>query len=301
MNLAEIDLNLLSAFDALWAERQVTRSARRLGISQPAMSDALRRLRVLFGDALFVRAGGAMQPTPRAVALARDLGPILQRVREVMGDQIAFAPQEVEKTFTIASTDYTSMVLLPGLISRLRVVAPGVDLRIVGYQKAAIGGMLERGETDMAIGVFADPPPSSVRTALFSERFVGIVRAGHPALTEGAMTAERFATLPQALVSLNADRRGVIDDRMQALGLQRRIALVVPYMLLLPSVLAASDLIATLPQRIALRLEGAGLQPFDLPFPTEDWSVDLLWSPTARTDRASAWLRGLIVETAKGL
>jgi DNA-binding transcriptional LysR family regulator len=301
MNLAAIDLNLLTAFEALSAERHVTRAARRLGISQPAMSDALRRLRKLFGDELFVRAAGAMQPTPRALALSSALAPVLAQLRHTMGDQVAFSPDATAKVFTLASTDYTSLVLLPPLMSRLRLTAPGLVLHIVGYEKGALGPMLDRGEIDLAVGVFPNPPEQAVRTVLFEEGFVGVARADHAALAAGPMSLATFAALPHALVSVNTDRRGVIDDRLQTLGLSRRIALVVPYMLLLPRVLAESELIAVLPRRAANAISDARLTTFALPVATDPWTVDLLWNPAARTDRATAWLRALIAETARAL
>lgn len=301
MNLAEIDLNLLTAFEALAAERHVTRAARRLGISQPAMSDALRRLRKVFGDDLFIRASGAMQPTPRALALSSALAPILAQLRRTMGDEVAFTPDATVKAFTLASTDYTSLVLLPPLVARLRATAPGIDLHVIGYEKRELGPMLDRGEIDLAVGVFPHPPEQVVRTALFEETFVGLSRADHPALADGLMPLSAFASLPHALVSVNSDRRGAIDDRLHAIGLSRRIALVVPYMLLLPRVLADSDLIAVLPRRAAAAIDDARLATFPLPLATSPWSVDLLWNPNARTDRATAWLRSLIAETARGL
>ena len=161
--------------------------------------------------------------------------------------------------------------------------------------------MLDRGEIDLAVGVFPNPPEQAVRTVLFEESFVGVARADHAALAAGPMPLATFAALPHALVSLNTDRRGAIDDRLQTLGLTRRIALVVPYMLLLPRVLAESDLIAVLPRRAAdchhrhtsrhIRL-ACGHRPMDRRSSVE---------PAARTDRATAWLRALIAETARAL
>lgn len=299
MDLSRIDLNLLSAFDALFTERHVTRAARRLGIGQPAMSDALRRLRLLFGDDLFVRASDGMQPTPRAKTIGKEIAPLLAGLRQVMGEQAAFVPQAAAQTFTIASTDYTTLVLLPDLIPALRREAPCVDLRIVGYEKDAVGAMLDRGEVDLAVGVFRDPPPNSVRSRLFDERFVGLVRRDHPALASGSIDLQTFADLPHALVSVRRDDRGVIDHLLQKRGLRRRIALVVPYMLLLPDVLAASDLIAVVPERAARRVGGTGIVRFDIPLETEVWAVDVLWNPVARTDQATQWLRRLLTETAK--
>lgn len=301
MNLNDLDLNLLCAFDALMAEQNVTRAARRMGLGQPAMSDALRRLRLLFGDQLFVRAAGGMQPTPRARAIAKDIGPLLVRLRAVMGEQVSFVPQSAEKTFTIASTDFTTLVLLPSLVAAVRSQAPGAALRITGYEKDAVGGMLDRGEIDLAIGVFPDPSQNNVRSQLFEDRFVGMARADHPALRGGGMDIDTFASLPHALVSVRRDDRGAVDRALETLGLRRRITLVVPYMLMLPRVLATSDLIATLPERAAHHLAHPALVTFVLPVPLPAWSVDMLWNPSARTDQASAWLRNLIATTAKTL
>lgn len=301
MNLSDLDLNLLTAFDALFTERSVTGAARRTGIGQPAMSDALRRLRALFGDALFVRASGAMQPTPRAKVIAQELGPLLAQMRAVMGEHVAFQPQETSKTFAIASTDFTTLALLPPLFVALRAEAPQVDLRIIGYEKDAIGGMLDKGEVDLALGVFPDPPGNLVRTRLFDERFVGIGRADHPALQDGPLSLDAFAALQHALVSVRRDERGAVDAALAAVGLRRRVALVLPYMLMLPKILASTDLIAILPERAARSMTDHVLAPFDLPLNLSSWSVDMLWNPAARSDQATAWLRSLVVQTARSL
>lgn len=297
MNLRDVDMNLLAAFEALFVERQVTRAARRMGIGQPAMSDALRRLRTMFGDALFARADGTMHPTPKAVALATEVVPLLERLRTVMGAQVAFLPDTTETTFRIASTDYTTQVLLPPLMAVLRTQAPGVDLRVRGYDKDAVGGLLERGEIDVALGSFAAPPPNAVRTSLFRERFVGVARRDHPALSHDRMDLAAFAGAAHALVSVRGDARGIVDAALAALGLRRRVALVVPYMLILPRLLAESDLVATLAER-ACPLADSRLVRFAVPLPLDDWSVDMLWNPAARTDHATAWLRRIIMQVA---
>jgi DNA-binding transcriptional LysR family regulator len=301
MKLNDIDLNLLSAFDALFVERNVTNAARRMGIGQSAMSDTLRRLRALFGDELFIRASGAMQPTPKAKALAQEIGPLLVRMRSIMDGHVSFLPQEAKETFTIASTDFTTLVLLPPLLVALNREAPNIDLRIAGYEKNAIGAMLDRGEVDLAIGVFPDPPQNMIKSRLFEERFIGLGRADHQSLRSGTVDIKTFADLPHALVSVRRDERGAIDKALDGLGLSRRIALVVPYMLLLPKVMAVSDLIAILPERAARSVSGPDLICFELPFETPTWSVDMLWNPAARTDQATAWLRNLIVLTARSL
>jgi DNA-binding transcriptional LysR family regulator len=299
MDLTRLDLNLLVSFEALWAERSVSRAARRMGIGQPAMSDALRRLRGLFGDALFVRASGGMQPTPKARALAGQIAPLLGRLREVMGEQVAFAAAEARRAFTLASTDYTTLVLLPELLGALRRQAPGIDLRLVGYDKDAVAGLLDRGEVDLAVGVFPSPPPGSVATPLFTEHFVGLARIGHPALRAEPIDLATFAGLPQALVSVRRDERGIVDEALKAHGLTRRVALVVPYMLLLAKTLAETDLVAVVPERAAVAIDGRALRRFTLPVALEPFTVAMLWNPVARSDAASGWLRQLVVACAR--
>jgi len=297
MNVRDVDLNLLTAFEALYLDRQVTRASRRMGIGQPAMSDLLRRLRSLFGDELFVRVSVGINPTPRAVALATEILPLLARLREVMGAQVAFSPQEAEATFRIASTDYTTLVLLPPLLALLRAEAPGIDLHIRSYDKDAIGDLLERCEVDLAFGTFSDPPAGAVLKALCRERFVGLVRRDHPALVEGRMDIATFAACPHALVSVRNDARGAVDAALAGASLRRRVALVVPYMLLLPTVLVTSDLVATLPERAA-RQAPDSLVRFELPIKVADWAVEMLWNPKARTNKAAQWLRDAVLRVA---
>jgi DNA-binding transcriptional LysR family regulator len=299
MDLARIDLNLLLVFEAIWAERSVTKAASRLGLSQPATSDALRRLRLLFQDALFTRVGVAMRPSPRAVALAPGLEAALRQLREALGRQIPFDPASAPASFVIAATDYNAHVLLPPLMTRLRHDAPNLDIHVVGYEKGAIGAMLARGEADVALGVFPDPPADAVKQALFEERFIGVARAGHPALAAGAPDFEAFAALPQALVTVRrGDRTGAIDRALAERGAQRKVALTVPYMMTLPEVLAGSDLVCALPERIARRLDSRLFALFELPLALAPWTVEMLWNPLSRTDQASAWLRRAIQSVA---
>ncbi len=304
MKLTDLDLNLLVAFEALAAEGSVTRAARRLGIGQPAMSDALRRLRLVFADPLFVRAGSGMRMTDKAAMLAPEIAALLDRARLLVGERAPFDPAQSSRSFAIASTDYTTLVLLPGLVGRLSREAPGVALRIVAYDKDELPAMLDSGAADIAFGVLPDAPGRMVRTALFGEHFVGVARAGHPALpAEGAaITAETYAALPHALVSVRRDATGAIDTALAAQGLSRRIALVLPYMLLLPDLLMRSDMVSALPARAARRLAAAGaLVTFPLPVTVPAWEVSMVWGVANRADRGLAWLRGLAAASAKDL
>jgi DNA-binding transcriptional LysR family regulator len=297
MDLRAFDLNLLLAFEALANTGSVSKAADRLGIRQPAMSAALARLRNLTGDRLFERMAGRMEPTPRAIQLAAGIESALAQIRMTLAEQIDFDPTSASRTFTIASTDYTSAILLPPLSARLQDRAPRIDLRVIGYEKQDIAELVARGDIDLALGVFDPPPPDAVRTQLWRERFVGLARNGHPLLAD--LRPETYAAANHALVSVRRDARGRIDHDLAARGLHRRIALVVPHMLALLPVLAASDLVAAIPERMARHCAQWHLEAFTLPIATQPWQVEMLWRPSARLDQASRWLRSTICAVAK--
>lgn len=293
MDLGTLDLNLLTAFEALYLDRSVTRAAARLGIRQPAMSETLARLRTALGDPLFERAAGHMQPSPLARKIAPGVMKALEELRATLGEAVPFTPEREARRFTIASTDYTSAVIVPALVSAAAASAPGVDLQVIGYDKDDVGSLLDRGEADLALGVFPAPPLGAVKKPLFTERFLGVARPGHPAIVAGQVDLDRFCAYPHALVSLRRDRRGALDEALAEVGQRRRIALVTPHMASLPETLLRSDLLAAMPARMIVALAG-GLEVFELPVETAPWPVEMLWSPLARRDQASEWLRLLV-------
>lgn len=297
MDLGTLDLNLLLALEALEETRSVSRAAERLGMRQPAMSTALARLRVAFGDPLYVRAAGAMQPTPRAARLAPGIAKALADLRAAMAET-PFEPLATTRTFTIASTDYTTLVILPHVMEALGREAPSVDLRIVGYDKGDIPALIDRGEIDVALGVFRSPSENAVRQFLCPERFVGVARRGHPLVADGTIGLLDYAGAAHALVSVRRDATGEIDVALAGQGLRRRIALTLPHMLVLPSVLVRTDLLAAIPSRMAEAIGDAGLQTFELPVRIPPWRIEMLWNPAARRDPASVWLRSKIKAAA---
>ena len=299
MDLRGFDLNLLLAFEALADTGSVSRAADRLGIGQPAMSAALSRLRRLTGDRLFERIGGRMEPTARAAALAPGIVAGLLQLRTTLAEEVAFDPASASRTFTLASTDYTTAIVLPRLAAWLKDHAPRIDLRFTSYDKQDVPELVARGDVDLAIGVFEPLPPDAVRTRLWSERFVGVARQGHPVLRD--LTPENYAAADHALVSVRRDARGRIDQELETLGLRRRIAVVLPHMLALQPVLLASDLVATLPSRAAAIFRQQGIVTFELPIATRRWDVEMLWRPSARTDHANRWLRTAIVRAANDI
>lgn len=295
-----MDLNLLLAFEALDKTRSVSAAARMLGLSQPATSAALGRLRRVFDDELFAYVGRSMEPTPKARRLAPTILSALADLRAAIGEERPFDPATTAATFTVAMTDYGSAVVAPALVARLAGRAPAVDLRIVGYEKREVGALIDRGAVDVTIGVFGDPPERTVVTSLLTERLVGVARAGHPAV-RAPLDAARFAALDHVLVTQGRDATGIVDELLAAQGLSRRVRLALPHLMALPEILRAGDLVAAVPSCAAARF-GEGFTIFALPLPAlAPWRLQMLWSPFARSDRAQAWLRAQIVEICAAL
>ena len=301
MQLRSIDLNLLLAFDALAGEENVTRAAVRLGMSQPAMSGALARLRLLLGDPLFVRTGGRMRPTPRARELAAPVGAAIARLREAIEPGIAFRADSARTEFRIAATDYVEALVMGRLIEALRRESPYVRLRLVrpGRVLAPPEDALRAGEVDLALGLFgapASPMPDLLSAQLFRDRLVGVVRAGHPGV--GArLTLKRFIALPQIrVVYLAAGGAGLVDSVLASRGLERRVALTVSNLVTVPAIVQSSDLLGVAPERLARSWARArSLKILDLPVPLPDMHLTMVWDERRGGHGANEWLRDAIV------
>jgi DNA-binding transcriptional LysR family regulator len=289
-----LDLNLLLVFEALLRERSVSRAARSLRQAQSSLSSALARLRAQLGDELFVRGGGAMQPTAFALSLAPGVVQALGQLRATLERTRRFVPEAARATFTLASTDYTSFVLLPRIVAAVTQAAPGVSLRVVEYHKDDVARSLASGQVELALGVFPDPRGEAVVTKLFSEHFVGVCRPFHPGLGNAGFSLAAYVAAPHALVSVRGDAVGEIDRVLAARGLSRDVRLVVPHLMALPGTLRGTDLVAAIPARAAARFLGEGLRTFKLPFATPRWDAQMMWSATRRREPANAWLRGIV-------
>jgi DNA-binding transcriptional LysR family regulator len=300
MRLAGFDMNLLLVLEALAREGSVTGAARRLGLGQSATSAALARLRAAFGDELFIRTPEGMRPTPRAAELLPGVSAILAEARRTLEAGATFVPREASRRFVLASSDYTSAVLLPRLVAFLSAEAPGVELRVIGYDKDDVPTLLARGEIDAAIGVFPSPPEGAVVTPLYTDSFTGLARAGHPALQGGGIDLDAFCAWPHALVTTRRDAAGAVDAALAELGRHRRIAVTVPQMLALPAVLATSDLLAAVPARLPALIAASGLRGFVLPVRPPSWAVVMLWPAVMRGDQGGAWFRRAIRDIAGG-
>ena len=290
--MAPPDLNLLVNLDALLAEGSVAGAARRLRLSPSAMSRALSRLREATGDPLLVRAGRGLVPTPRALELR-------ERVSQLVHDGLAaLSPAgtldlgKLVRIFTLRTSEGFVETYGPGLVARVGAEAPGVRLRFM--QKVdRDSALLRDGSVDVETGVVGTATSPELRAlALFRDRFIGVVRRGH-ALNHGAITPSRYAAGRHVFVSRRGLERGAIDEVLQPLGLQRNIVAIVGGYSSALSLVRASDLIASVPERHTAGLR-VGMHGFPLPVPVPDVTISLLWHPRQDADPAHRWLRACI-------
>jgi DNA-binding transcriptional LysR family regulator len=256
------------------------------------MSRALARLRQVTGDPLLVRAGRDLVPTPRALELRGQVGPLLQQAEAVLRPAAALDPKQLVRRFTLRSSEGFAETFGPRLIATLADEAPAVRLDFV-QKPDKDSTPLRDGSVDLETGVVGADMGPEVRTqALFRDRFVGVVRADHP-LADGAVTPARYAAARHVVVSRRGRERGQIDDALAVLGLQRAVATVVGGFGTALALARATDLVASVPERHTEALRG-GLHAFALPFDTAPLSICLLWHPRLDADPAHRWLRGRV-------
>jgi DNA-binding transcriptional LysR family regulator len=303
VNLASVDLNLLVALQALLDEKNVTRAAAKVGLSQPAMSRALGRLRDLFDDQILVRTSKGMSPTPRGLALSDPLGKVLSGVDQMIQPP-EFDPKTAEGRRRIATTGYGSLIMLPLVIGRFFLDAPKLNIDVLNVHNDTIGE-LETGAIDLAIGGLGvnNLPAGFFQQNLFEDRFVCLVRDGHPIVKKG-LNLDDYSRLPHGLMTVTGDGPGIVDDVLKRIGVQRRIALRLPHPMVAPIAAAESDLIFTLPQRLAIRLQE--VSPCVILEPPEEitreigtFSIRQHWHERHHHDPGHAWLRNTLAECAR--
>jgi len=295
MDLHGIDLNLLVAFDALMAERSVTRAGVRIGRTQPAMSAALSRLRTLLGDELFVRSPEGLQPTPRALDLAEPLGHALAEIQRTLEFTQVFNPASSTATFSIGLSEHAAFVVLPKLLASLRQHAPNIVLLVRNFvHRDDAVALLDAGEADITIGVPHAPAGRILSQALFEESFVCILRKGH-AEAGAPLTMESFLRMSHLLVSPENERFGAVDAALAKQGLRRRLALTLPQLYVAPALVASSDLVATLMEGV-VHASGYADKLYISPPPLTLGRVKFGMSWHRRNDvhPAQRWLRGII-------
>ena len=309
-NFRTLDLNLLRVFDEVMAERSLTRAARNLSLTQPAVSNALRRLRDTLGDELVKRSGQGMTPTPRALALWPTVREALRQLQESLAPS-AFEPAHASSTFVLAMADATAAELVPGLIDILEHEAPGVAMRVVPLTTRDPRRLLDEQAADLAVGHF--PPLLAELTAraqsgeavafshlrLYDGEYVCVMRAGHP-LASGPLTLNRFCTARHMLVSFSGRQFGFIDESLASLGRKRQVVLTVNQFFTAGRVVANSNLLTVLPRhfvRVTGIAEQLVLRP--LPFDVAPVHVDALWHRRSEQHSAHVWLREAVVRAAK--
>jgi DNA-binding transcriptional LysR family regulator len=290
--VARPDLNLLVTLDVLLAEGSVARAARRLRLSPSAMSRALSRLRETLGDPLLVRSGRGLTPTPRAMELRERTGPLLEAVEEVLRPARMPDLRTVSRVFVLRTSDGFVENFGAPLVARAATEAPGVRLRFLQKPDRESTGLRD-GSVDLETGVVGQAASPEVRTQLlFRDRRVGVVRAG-PVQARGKVSAARYVAARHVRVSRQGDAGGPVDDALAALGLERDVAVTVSGFAAAIALAAASDLVATVPERHTGNLR-TGLGSFPLPFETPGIPLSMLWHPRLDADPVHRWLRGCV-------
>lgn len=293
------DLNLLPVFLALMEERSVTRAAERLGITQPALSNALTRLRDTLKDPLFIRERYGMRPTAKAEALAPVIAAALDQLDGVVRDQQDFDPASAQQLFTLAPNSYVEFVLMPALVTRLRTRAPGIRLRLTPYGSDLAETGVTSGTTALALGRFVNPPNNLVVRHLMDEGLACVVRADHPQVGS-KLTRKQYEQLKHVNVLPPGRLKFGLFQRLEREGLRREVAVSVTHFLAVPEMVAVSDYCATLPRLICRRLAGdPRLKVLPAPVDLGTFPVEMAWHARYRHDPAHRWLRQQIVEVAQ--
>jgi DNA-binding transcriptional LysR family regulator len=296
MNLFGIDLNLLVVFDALMTELHVTRAGAKIGLSQPATSNALARLRHLTQDDLFNRSNGRLQPTPVAINLAQQVQPALAQIQAALSPTPLFDPLTSDRVFSIGMNDYVEFVLLPQLIVKLQIIAPQIKIQVRSGDRQKLLALLDNSEVDLLCGLFPEKIDWHEEQFLFRERFVCVCRQNHPVIGDSISLTE-YVAAAHLLVSLKEDMVGRVDDLLAKENLQRRIAISIPHFLVAPSILARTDLITTMAERVAHEFAPTqNLKVLPCPLPLNGFSVFMRWHQSNRDQDAQIWLRSVISE-----
>lgn len=302
MNTSGRDLNLLVVFRALMHERSVSAASRRLGLSQPAVSHALGRLRREFGDELLVRAGRGMTPTPMALRLFPAIDASLRALEDSWSDPGHFDPLKADLRFVIAATDYFETLVLPTLVPKLCREAPNVTLVCRPLAGRLPIEPLEQGSVDLAVGgFFGELPPGAYARDLWDDDYACLLRADHPAQREGLDLAT-YLSLDHVLVSLHGDLHGVVDRALAAQGLTRRVTAGVSGFHTPAAIVRHSDCVVTLPSRIARALaRSEGLCVLPVPLEVEGFTLRAVWHARTHDSRAHRWIREQIAASEPGV
>lgn len=295
------DLNLLPVLLVMMEERNVTRAAERLGITQPALSNALNRLRDTLNDPLFIRERYGMRPTPKAEQLAQVVSVALSSIDNVILGQQDFDPLQATRLFTLAPNSYVEFIMMPAIVARLRVCAPGIRLRLTPFGNDVTETGVISGNTDMVLGRIVDPPDNLVVQHLMNEGLACVVRADHP-LVGDTLSADLYEQLRHVNVLPPGRMRAGLYQALEQRGLRRQVAVSVTHFLAVPEMIAVTDYCATLPRLICQHLSrDTRLRIVPAPVDLGTFPVEMGWHARYRDDPAHRWFRLLMVETAQAL
>ena len=293
-SLRRFDLNLLLAFDILIAERNVTAAARRMGIGQPAMSNALSRLRDMFGDPLLVRTPSGLQPTGRALDLVAPVSRILAELRQEVFSIRAFDPASDARTFRIGLSDQAEAAIMNDVLETVRRDAPGVRIVARSVEMRFGAELLATSAIDLAIGYFPEMDASLEAAPLYHETFVCVFDAQACGVAP-PLSLDDYVALPHILVSLRGEPFGHVDELLQETGRRREVVYTTPHFLAVPFLLRGFRAVAALPRRLAENCaDAAGLAMCPVPLPSPGYDVRMAWHRRTTTDPAQSWLRATI-------
>ena len=292
LNFRTLDLNLLRVFDEVMAERNLTRAAHNLAMTQPAVSNALRRLRQLLGDELFVRTPTGMRPTPYAEQLAAPVAQALEALHAALNVRASFDPSTSTRRFTLALTDVGEIYFLPVLMDALAAQAPGVKLHCVPVGAGSLRDDMAAGRVDLALGLLPQLQAGFYQQALFRQHYIALMRQAHPLAGKNKLTLTAFTQAEHVRILASGTGHGRVDVALEQKGLRRRFRLTVPHYVALGDVLSHSDLLATVPERFADRT----LVPFDLvkrelPIDVDVSAIHQFWHSRLHRDPGHQWLR----------
>jgi len=296
MELSDIDLNQLVLFQHLMVERRVSRVADRLGLTQPAVSNSLAKLRRLFGDELFLRTPSGMVPTPFAEQLAEPIGQALAMIHGGLNQRSSFDPAQAQQAMTVGMTDIGEIVFLPALVERLGREAPGISLNTVRNTAVNLRDDMESGKVDLAVGLLPQLKAGFFQRRLFRQRYVCLFRHGH-ALDKKRLTLADLRTAQHLVIVSAGTGHGKVDELIRRAGIDRTVRLTVPHFVSVGHILQGTDLVATVPNKLAERLaEPFGLawraHPVELP----EVPINVFWHAKVHRSPANQWLRGIFFE-----
>jgi DNA-binding transcriptional LysR family regulator len=295
VDVSKLDLNLLVVFHLLLLHKRVSAVAPVLGMSQPAVSSALGRLRASLGDELFLRTQGGMEPTPYALQLAEPVAVALDGLQQALNVRAAFDPASSTRSFTIAMTDVGEMYFLPVLIDALVSSAPGVSLQVVSVTQSALKEDMASGRIDLAMGLLPQLQAGFFQQALFKQKYICLMRKAHPLVGKNRLSLNSFTEAEHVRILASGTGHGRVDVALEKQGLRRRFRLTVPHYVALGDVLGHSDLVATVPERFADRtLEPFNLVKRDLPIALDESAIHQFWHSRLHRDPGHQWLRRFI-------